>query len=320
MGRVKIGVLVPTRGELIRSPEHPNFDNILRMAEALEREGYHSIWVGDSVTAKPRFEALTTLGAIAARTRRAMLGTSVLLSGLRNPVVLGHQVATLDVISKGRIILGVGVGGGEAKNLITEFPASGVDYAKRAEIFELGLETMKKVWTKDNLSMKTPYFELDGISVEPKPVQKPHPPIWIAGAHFGQAGEKQLARIVRLGDGFVSTLITPQEYGKTLGRIREMAKGMGRKPSAIRACLYMSVNLNASHAAAAKEGNKFLAEYYGYTFWGDRWGPFGPASGLVDYIQRFADVGVDTFVVRFASRDQDGQLSQFTREVLPAFK
>ena len=118
----------------IRSPEHPSFDNILRMAEAIEGEGYHSIWVGDSVTAKPRFEALTTLGAIAARTRKAMLGTSVLLSGLRNPVVLAHQVATLDVISRGRIILGVGVGGGESKNLITEFPASGVEYHKRAEI------------------------------------------------------------------------------------------------------------------------------------------------------------------------------------------
>ena len=320
MGRVKIGVLVPTRGELIRSPEHPNFDNIMRMAEAIEEEGYHSVWVGDSVTAKPRFEALTSLGAIAARTKKALLGTSVLLSGLRNPVVLGHQVATLDVISKGRIILGVGVGGGESKNLMTEFPASGVDYGKRAEIFELGLETMKKVWTKNNISMKTPYFELDGISVEPKPIQKPHPPIWIAGAHFGQVGERQLARIARLGDGFISTLITPEEYADTLGRIRDMAREMGRKPSAIRACLYTSVTLNESKAAATKEGNRFLTEYYGYSFWGDRWGPFGPAAGLVDYIQRFADAGVDTFVIRFASRDQEGQLSLFTHEVFPSFK
>jgi len=76
MVRVRIGVLLPTRGELIRSPEHPSFDNILRMAEAIEGEGYHSIWVGDSVTAKPRFEALTTLAAVAARTKKAMPRTT----------------------------------------------------------------------------------------------------------------------------------------------------------------------------------------------------------------------------------------------------
>ncbi|MDA4113339.1 MAG: LLM class flavin-dependent oxidoreductase [Thaumarchaeota archaeon] len=320
MAHVKIGVLVPTRGELIRSPAHPDFENILRMAERIEEEGYHSVWVGDSVTAKPRFEALTSLGAIAARTKKARLGTAVLLSGLRNPVVLGHQVATLDVISKGRIILGVGVGGGESKNLISEFPASGVEYRKRAELFELGLETMKKIWTENNISMKTPYFELDDISVEPKPVQKPHPPIWIAGAHFGQAGERQLARIARLGDGFVSTLITPEEYRSTLGRIRRMAREMGRKPSGIDSCLYMSVNLNRSGAVAAREANRFLADYYGYTFWGDRWGPFGPSAGLIQYIQSFVDAGVGTFVVRFASNDQEGQLDTFTREVLPSFR
>jgi alkanesulfonate monooxygenase SsuD/methylene tetrahydromethanopterin reductase-like flavin-dependent oxidoreductase (luciferase family) len=320
MGRVKLGILLPTRGELIRSPASPDFGNILRMAERIEEDGYHSAWVGDSVTAKPRFEALTSLGAIAARTERIRLGTAVLLSGLRNPVVLGHQVATLDVISRGRIILGVGVGGGESKNLVDEFPAAGVDYSKRVDSFELGLETMKRVWTEDRVTVKTPFFSLDGISVEPKPMQKPHPPIWIAGAHFGRATERQVMRVARLGDGFISTLIKPEEYREVLGRVRAAAKGMGRRPSDVKACLYMSVNLNEDAKAASREGNRFLSEYYGYQFWGDRWGPFGPASALIETMQRFEEAGVETFVVRLASRDQDGQLSLFTREVLPSFR
>ncbi len=320
MGRVRIGVLVPTRGELIRSPEHPDFGNILRMAERIEQDGYDSVWVGDSVTAKPRFEALTSLGAIAARTKRARLGTAVLLSGLRNPVVLGHQVATLDVISRGRIVLGVGVGGSESKNLITEFPASGVEYSRRVDAFEVGLQTMKRTWSEDRVTMKTPFFELDEISVEPKPVQKPHPPVWIAGAHFGQAGERQLSRIARFGDGFISTLIKPEEYADTFNRIKDMARAMGRRPSELSTCLYMSVNLNRNRRVATREGNRFLAAYYGYEFWGDRWGPFGPAQEVIDSIQSFADAGVETFVVRFAATDQDGQLESFTRTVLPSFR
>ena len=320
MASPDIGILLPTRGELIRSPSNPSFDNILSMAERIEQEGYHSAWVGDSVTAKPRFEALTSLGAVAARTSRVKLGTAVLLSGLRNPVVLGHQIATLDVISKGRIILGIGVGGGESKNLISEFPASGVQYKDRVDYFEKGIEAMKKVWTQDRVTYDTKYFQLDEISVEPKPQQKPHPPIWIAGAHFGERNERQLRRIARYGDGFVSTLITPDEYREALERIRDLAAEMGKRRSDIHGCLYMSVNINDDRAAAAKEGNDFLTKYYGSPFWGDRWGPFGPASGLVANMQSFADAGVGTFVVRFAGPDQERQLSLFGRDVFPSFR
>jgi alkanesulfonate monooxygenase SsuD/methylene tetrahydromethanopterin reductase-like flavin-dependent oxidoreductase (luciferase family) len=319
MPHADVGILLPTRGELIHSPKNPSFDNILTMAERIEEEGYHSVWVGDSVSAKPRFEALTSLGAIAARTRRVKLGTAVLLSGLRNPVVLAHQIATLDVISKGRIILGVGVGGGESKNLITEFPASGVRYKDRVDFFETGIETMKEVWTRDRVTLSTKYYQLDEITVEPKPQQKPHPPIWIAGAHFGERNERQLRRIAKYGDGFVSTLITPDEYREILEHVRDIAEEMGKRRSDIHGCLYMSVNLNADRAAAAREGNEFLTKYYGNPFWGDRWGPFGPASELAANMQSFADAGVRTFVVRFAAADQERQLSVFGREVFPSF-
>jgi alkanesulfonate monooxygenase SsuD/methylene tetrahydromethanopterin reductase-like flavin-dependent oxidoreductase (luciferase family) len=166
----------------------------------------------------------------------------------------------------------------------------------------------------------TKYFELDEITVEPKPQQKPHPPIWIAGAHFGERNERQMRRIAKYGDGFVSTLITPEEYRDIHGKIMDIAEQMGRRRSDIHGCLYMSVNLNEDRAAAAREGNEFLTKYYGSTFWGDRWGPFGAASELVQNMQSFADAGVATFVIRFAAADQAKQLSAFGRDVFPSFR
>src|ERR671922_1093506 len=104
------GLLLPTR-EIVMNQEVPDFPQILDLVERAEELGFDSVWVGDSVLARPRFEALTTLAAVAARTTRVRLGTAVLLPMLRHPVVLANQIANLDLVAKGRLILGVGIGG-----------------------------------------------------------------------------------------------------------------------------------------------------------------------------------------------------------------
>ena len=104
------GFLLPTR-EIVMTQEIPNFRQILDLAEHAEALGFDSVWVGDSVLARPRFEALTTLAAVAARTQRVRLGTAVLLPMLRHPVLLANEVASLDHVANGRLILGVGIGG-----------------------------------------------------------------------------------------------------------------------------------------------------------------------------------------------------------------
>ena len=103
------GFLLPTR-EIVMTQEVPNFRQILDLAEHAEALGFDSVWVGDSVLARPRFEALTTLAAVAARTQRVKLGTAVLLPMLRHPVLLANEVANLDHVAQGRLILGVGIG------------------------------------------------------------------------------------------------------------------------------------------------------------------------------------------------------------------
>ena len=100
------GFLLPTR-EMVMNHEVPNFSQILELAEHAEALGFDSVWVGDSVLARPRFEALTTLAAVAARTQRVRLGTGVLLPMLRHPVLLANEVASLDHVANGRLILGV---------------------------------------------------------------------------------------------------------------------------------------------------------------------------------------------------------------------
>ena len=118
------GFLLPTR-EIVMNQEIPNFREIVDLAEHAEALGFDSVWVGDSVLARPRFEALTTLAAVAGRTQRVRLGTAVLLPMLRHPVLLANEVASLDHVANGRLILGVGIGG-NAPAVVRGFAACGV--------------------------------------------------------------------------------------------------------------------------------------------------------------------------------------------------
>src|SRR3982751_1204306 len=124
----KLGYLLPTREQIMEGK--PDAAPLLALATGAEAEGYDSIWVGDSLLARPRHDPLTLLAAVAARVPRVELGTAVLLPALRNPVVLAQQVATLDQISEGRVILGVGIAS-DFPNIRSESVAAGVPFEKR---------------------------------------------------------------------------------------------------------------------------------------------------------------------------------------------
>src|SRR5271163_3140181 len=124
----RIGYLLPTREQVMQGK--PEAAPLLALAEKAEGLGFDSIWVGDSLLARPRHDPLTLLAAVAARTKRVALGTAVLLPALRNPVVLAQQVATLDQIAEGRIILGIGIAT-DLPNIRAEFTAAGVPFEKR---------------------------------------------------------------------------------------------------------------------------------------------------------------------------------------------
>ena len=140
----KLGYLLPTRERVMEG--HYETGSLLKLAETAEGLGYDSIWVGDSVTARPRHDPLTLLAAVAARTRKAELGTAVLLPALRNPVLLAHQVATVDRIAEGRLILGIGIAA-DMPAIRREFEAMGVPFDKRVARMNEAMLLCRALWT-----------------------------------------------------------------------------------------------------------------------------------------------------------------------------
>src|SRR5947208_13412854 len=173
MPPVELGVLLPTREAVMSG--RPETGSMRAMADGADATGFVSVWVGDSITARPRHEPLTLLAAVAARTRRVRVGTAVLLPALRPPVVLAHVVGTLDRIAEGRVILGVGFAA-DMPAIRKEFAATGVPWERRVGRFLETLEICRALWSRDHVSFHGKHFTLDDVTMEPKPPRAGGPP------------------------------------------------------------------------------------------------------------------------------------------------
>ena len=183
-------------------------------------------------------EAMTTLAALAGVTRTIKLGTMVLVLPLRNPVYFAKEWATLDVLSGGRTILGLGVGWHEE-----EFALMGVPYRERGPRTSEAIEALKALWAGDNVTFQGKYYRFRDLTVDPKPVQLPHPPIWIGGGT--QPSEKVygqtvpditpvLKRIARYADTWVPhSSSTPEQVKGDWVRVQQFAREFGRDPGRI---------------------------------------------------------------------------------------
>ena len=314
---MKLGILLPTRGLVMESDCPPSIEPLLSMAEAVEQAGLDSVWVGDSLTAKPRLEPLATLSAIAMRTRRVRLGTAVMLAALRHPVQLAQMSATVDTISGGRLILGAGVGGAFNDAQQREWLNVGVKPSQRARRFEEVLEITNGLTRGEILTFEGRHFSYDGISVQPRAVQSEGVPFLVA-CHWRAGRERQFQRAARLGAGFMSISDYPDEYARVVDRVRGYTAEYGGDPDAPEATFYMTVNLREDESAAAEEANTFLHQYYGTNIWGDRWGPFGNPRRVAERIAQYHEAGAQTVIVRFASFEQERQLDTFLNEIVPS--
>ena len=191
--------------------EVPDARRILDLAERAEKMGFDSVWVGDSVLARPRLDALTTLAAVAARTERVKLGTAVLLPALRHPVVLANEAANLDLLSQGRLILGLGIA---TKNppVEREFLACGISFAKRIGIFEECVTIIRRLWSESEVTFSGRHFQLHKVRAGLRPVHKPGVSLWLAGSV-----DNALRRVLRLGDGWMPIPPSPQAFAENWG-------------------------------------------------------------------------------------------------------
>jgi probable F420-dependent oxidoreductase len=307
------GFLLPTR-EIVMNQDVPNFREILDLAKRAEDLGFDSVWVGDSVLARPRFEALTTLAAVAARTQHVRLGTAVLLPMLRQPVVLANQVANLDLIANGRLILGIGIGGNNA-SVAQEFAACGVPIVRRIGMFEEMITLMRRLWTEPEVTFEGRYFQVQSVRLGLRPLRQSGVPLWLAGS-----GDNALRRVLRLGDGWLPISSSPQAFTADWQRLQILGQEMGRDAHDLHRCLYTTLNVNTDGAQAERELRAFIESYYSipYEVQATRNGLCaGSAEHCIAWLRAFIAAGAQTIVVRFGSPDQAGQLARFAREVLP---
>src|SRR5215472_16442744 len=217
----RIGYLLPTRERVMEG--RPEAASLLALAERAEGLGFDSVWVGDSLLARPRHDPLTLLAAVAARTKKAELGTGVLLPALRNPVVLAQQIATLDQISEGRYILGVGIAS-DVPNIRAEFVAAGVPFEKRVGRMLEGLRLSRELWTGQPVSWNGRWV-LENSVLGPLPHRRGGPPIWIGGMV-----RASLERVGKLYDGWFPNSPDPQQWREQWAQIRNISHEAGREP------------------------------------------------------------------------------------------
>src|SRR5437763_4160650 len=295
---VRIGYLLPTREQVMQG--RPEAAPLLALAERAEGLGYDSIWVGDSILARPRHEPLTLLSAVAARTRKAELGTAVLLPALRNPVVLAHGIATLDQISEGRFILGVGIAS-DVPNIRAEFVACGVPFERRVGRMLEGLQLARELWTGKPVTWNGRWV-VEGATLGPVPHRPGGPPIWIGGMV-----RASLERVGRLYDGWFPNAPDPVRWRAQWGEIQEIARDAGRDPEKLTGAVYLTLTIDDDAARAEQRVNAFIENYYGRPAaeMRARQATYaGPAEGAAEWLSSWARAGASHLVLRFAGDHQ----------------
>ena len=335
--RLHFGVNLNNREPLI-APDY-DLSMLLDLAEAVERLGFDSVWVGDSLFSKPRYEPIALLSAISQRTSRVKLGTACMVTSTRNPLYLALEWATLDQISGGRTILGAGAGNPE-DGVRREFEALGLPYKRRSAVFEEGLAVVRALWTEGSVTFHGDFFDYDGVSFSSgtemgplMPIQRP-PPIWVVSNPrlkgdappevMRRRMEAACRRIVLYGDGWMTCCRAehPEELVEQLGWIRASADEAGTNADGLTIAYQVTMNIGESEDEARAAFDDYISKYYPELSKAmdlSNWGPVGTPERIADWIRSFADAGVDHFICRFGAIDQFGQVEWFAREVLPQF-
>lgn len=291
----EIGVLLPTREAVMYGDGSGDPRPLVELAVLAEEAGFDSVWVGDSLLARPRAEPLSLLAAVASRTKRVALGTAVLLAALRNPEQLAQTVATVDAISSGRLVLGIGVGP-DTPGVRAEYEAVGADFERRSSRSIEVVQRARQLWTADGADQ-----------MYPLPGRRQGPPMWIGGE-----GPRTLERTGRLADGWFPISPHVAKFASGLARVYEAAEQAGRDASELTIAVYLTVTIGEKEAAEAELAEHSLL-YYGApheVISRVQGSTAGPVDHVGEWLQGFIDAGAQHLCVRVASRDAPGQVEQ----------
>ncbi|WP_051580352.1 LLM class flavin-dependent oxidoreductase [Pseudonocardia acaciae] len=278
----RIGLLLPSREVTMWADG--DVGRLVDAAVAAEADRFDSVWVGDSLLARPRPEPVVTQSAIAARTSRIQLGTAVLLPLLRHPLTLAHSLATLDRLANGRLVVGLAPGS-DVPGTHAELAAVGRRGDRRVGDLLDTVAEWRRLWAGDN-------------GPRPRPSAPAGPPLWL-----GAQGPRLLRLTGSRFDGWMPFSPTPADYARGLEAVRHSAKQAGRDPGEVSPAAYLTVAIADDKADADRALDAYMTEYYGqpaevmariqgcYT---------GDLDGAVDWARGYVEAGAAHLIIRFA--------------------
>jgi len=298
-------------------PEMPDANALVEYGVKMEQLGFDSLWVWDHVLlgVQPNFpiiESLTLLTAIAARTKRIKLGTGILVLPLRNPVVLAKQLASMDLLSNGRLLMGMASGWYKR-----EFDAVGVPFEKRGKIMDENLDILTRFWTEDMLKGEYMYHSIPAGVMYPKPVQKPRPPILIGGYV-----DRVLQRAATAGDGWLTYFYRPESFAKSWAKIRCFATEAGKDPDSLLNAAQLPIRIGPSRAAVESEMTEWLGKEWDYASWSDSTKDsaiMGTVDECVAQLKEHIAAGVQKLIFVPYKYEMD-QIETIAREIIPRLR
>lgn len=296
--------------------ETPDITEVLDYADRAERLGFASLWAWDHIllgskTPFPFLESLSVLSAIAVRTERVRLGTGVLVLPLRNPVVLAKVTSTIDVMSGGRLTLGVASGWYER-----EFESVGVPFKERGAIFERNATVLKRFWSEERVDGTEDDMVFRGAVMLPRPAQRPRPQLL-----FGGYVDRVLRRVARMSDGWLTYFYEPESFATAWRKILAYAEEAGRDPATLGNVAQLPICIDSSFEAADARVRPFIGKYFDVAPWSESTPESairGTPEQCLEQIARHLEVGTRHIVFVPCGYERE-QVDALAESILPRF-
>ena len=288
----KIGYLLPTRENIMRD-DHSGA-SLMTAAKNAHDLGFDSLWAGDSLLARPRHDPLTLLAAVAGALPGTTVGTAVLLPALRNPVVLAQQLATIDQLSNGNLIIGAGIAA-DNPAIRAEFTAAGVTFEKRLGRFMEGMRLCRALWSGEPVDWDG-RWQLSNATLAPKPYRPEGPPIWI-----GTTVDAGIERIAKHYDGWFPIGPNAQSFAEREALLQTKLTEAGRTNDAVTRAIYLTVAIGADEVTQEAAIDAYLEDYYNVPAKLMRHVQAccgGPLDRVLGFIRQFAEAGAQHIVLR----------------------
>lgn len=327
---VEFGVRLQTRNTLLE-PSY-SFDDMVALAAEAEALGFDSVWVGDSVIARPRLEPLTVLSHVAATTDAVDLGTACIVTPLRNPVQFAQAWITLDILAEGRTVMAPCIGTPSERNR-KEYEVCGLDRRDAAVALEEGMEVVDALWREGSVTYSGDYYSFEDVSFDTGQEARPFAPVQDAPrmlftsnpAHHGEdpVVDRAVRRIVDLGTGWLCCCRAQHadEYRQQWSAISSYARERGRDPDTLTAAYVIDTYLADTEAAARAVVQDTLSKYHPVLHSREKLedqGPMGPPDVVIDWVETFASIACDVVILTFYG-DRREQMRRFADEVLSSF-